>query len=139
MKMATRPAEHEPEKPLGLVWVYCPSHPAPLALQPGGPLEAEAHVYRGRKPPEQGPLSVVVFCPSEEDEVASGMRNLRTLAPDAPILVFGPGDDPRFAWAALRAGARGFVHDGMRPAQIVREVLRVSKGEIAFPARGVLF
>jgi DNA-binding NarL/FixJ family response regulator len=52
---------------------------------------------------------------------------------DSPILIFALQNDLDLAEAALRAGARGFVHAGMIPKQILRALSVVSKGEIAAP------
>jgi DNA-binding NarL/FixJ family response regulator len=52
---------------------------------------------------------------------------------DIPILIFALQNDLDLAEAALRGGARGFVHAGMMPKQILRALSVVSKGEIAAP------
>jgi DNA-binding NarL/FixJ family response regulator len=52
---------------------------------------------------------------------------------DSPILIFALQNDLKLAEAALRGGARGFVHAGMMPKQILRALSVVSKGEIAAP------
>ena len=54
-----------------------------------------------------------------------------------PILIFASQNDPKLAEASLRGGARGFVHAGMMPKQVLRALSVVSKGEIAAP-RGLL-
>ncbi len=68
--------------------------------------------------------------------MASEIRRLRVLAEDAPVLVFGSRVDGRLAEGGLRAGASGFIHAGMRPAQIVQAVEMASEGETVIP--GVL-
>ena len=41
--------------------------------------------------------------------------------------------DARVAWDALRAGARGFIHAGMPPDQVVRAVTVAAAGELVAP------
>jgi DNA-binding NarL/FixJ family response regulator len=50
-----------------------------------------------------------------------------------PLLVFGSQLDLGLAWAALKNGADGFVHAQMHPAQVLRAVEVVQKGELAAP------
>lgn len=125
----------EPEErgTLGQVWISCP-HPE---LPPGLKAALEAGncvVHEGREPPKGKPPSCVVLCAGgEEDDVASGLGRLRTLAPGTPVLVFGSSKDPRIASAALRAGACGFVHSGTPPEQTARALSLVAKGEVVIP------
>ncbi|MDP8947906.1 MAG: response regulator transcription factor, partial [Actinomycetota bacterium] len=87
------------------------------------------HVYEGRKPRgTQDPSAVVLW--SNGRDVASEVRRIRTFIPDAAILIFAVHMDPRVAQSALRAGASGFIHAGMRPEQIVRALRLASAGEI---------
>lgn len=127
--MAAQPATLE-HKPLGLVWIKCP-YPV-LALGLEKILGAEAHVYRGIHPPTRVDFSSIVYCPNGED-VASEIRRLRDLVPDVPNIVFGLNVDPGLAKDAIRAGARGFIHAGMPPAQIVRALFLASRGEVVIP------
>jgi DNA-binding NarL/FixJ family response regulator len=58
----------------------------------------------------------------------------RQLSPSAaPILVFGWHLDLPLARAAIRAGASGFIHAGMTPAQLARAVAVAAKGELVAP------
>ena len=50
-----------------------------------------------------------------------------------PILIFAPQNDLKLAEASLRGGARGFVHAGMTPEQILRALSVASKGELVAP------
>jgi len=122
----TSAKEHEPEKDLGLVWINCP-HKEGIALV-GEALRKRACVYVGKQPPEGETPSSVVFCPNSED-VALGVRRLRALAPDVPILVFGLRVDPQLARRALLAGARGFIYLGMQPAQVFRAIFAAFRGK----------
>ena len=51
--------------------------------------------------------------------------------------MLGPSADLSLARAALRAGARGFVHAGMGPGQIARALRVAVEGEVVLP-RGLL-
>jgi DNA-binding NarL/FixJ family response regulator len=48
-------------------------------------------------------------------------------------LVFASHLDLALAWATLKNGADGFVHAQMHPAQVLRAVEVVQKGELAAP------
>jgi DNA-binding NarL/FixJ family response regulator len=74
----------------------------------------------------------LVLCTSNR-AVAPEARRLRALAPQAPILVFGPYADASLAREALRAGANGFIHARMTPEQISRILSTVSKNEVVMP------
>ncbi|WP_273845017.1 LuxR family transcriptional regulator [Rubrobacter calidifluminis] len=80
------------------------------------------------------PPDCVILCVSGEEDgglvAQAGER-----AGGAPIVAFAPREDLALAEQALRAGARGFVHAGMSPAQVVRAVEVVLQGELAAPRR----
>ncbi len=114
-------------KPLGTVRVECPYPVLSFALKEI--LKGEAHVYEGRKPRgAQDPSSVILW--SDGRDVTSEVRRIRTFIPDAAILIFALRVDPQLAAKALRAGASGFIHAGMRPEEIVRALRLASAGEI---------
>lgn len=112
------------------VWVRGPHREAALLVERA--LEAKANVYVGKEPPTGEAPSSIILCPNGEG-VAQEMRRLRSLAPDAPILVLGPRVEPRLAQTALLAGAHGFIHLGMQPAQIARALSAVSEGYAVVP------
>lgn len=118
--------EDDPEKAFGLVWISCPCKEAITLV--GEALGKRARLYVGKQLPEGESPSSVIFCPKEED-VAQGVRRFRVLTPNMPVLVFGLRVDPQLARAALLAGAHGFIHLGMQPAQVVLALLAASKGE----------
>jgi hypothetical protein len=95
-------------------------------------LEEKANVYVGKELPTGEAPSSIILCPNGEG-VAQEMRRLWSLAPDAPILVLGPRVEPRLARTALLAGAHGFIHVGMQPAQIARALSAVSEGYAVVP------
>ncbi len=117
-------------RPLGVIRIEC-TYPV-LALALREILKEEAHVYVGRKPRGvEDPASVIMY--SNRRDVYSEVRRIRTFIPDAAILVFAPHPDTQLVRNALRAGARGFVHAGMHPEQIVRAVRLVSEGKTTVP------
>jgi DNA-binding NarL/FixJ family response regulator len=81
--------------------------------------------------------SLVIYCPKDEgvsEEAARGVTSLQARAPDACIVVLGlSGSDLPLAHAALKAGARGFLHLGMQPSQIARALRLACQGEAVFP------
>lgn len=94
-------------------------------------LRAAGYACCGQKPRGQEPSAVVV-CPDGE-AIAQEVKHLRDLVPDVPVLVLGLRNDPSVARAALRAGARGFVHVGMPPEQIAHALSWALKGEVVIP------
>jgi DNA-binding NarL/FixJ family response regulator len=61
------------------------------------------------------------------------MRRLQSQAPNSPVVVFSQTNEPRLVEAALRAGAGGFVHAGMRPQTIAMALTLASEGEVLIP------
>lgn len=59
---------------------------------------------------------------------------IRTRAPDLPILVLSMHQERFYAERALRAGARGYLMKQADPAEIVPAVRRVLAGEVALSA-----
>jgi FixJ family two-component response regulator len=119
--------EHEAEKDFGLIWVSCPCKEAIVLVGEG--LGKRARVYVGEQPPEGEDPSSVVFCPKGEG-VVQGVRRLRALAPDVPLLLFDLRVDAKLARTALLAGAHGIIHLGMQATQVARALSAASKGEI---------
>ena len=86
---------------------------------------------------EQKTPALAIYVPNDEDvgeDVARGVTALQGLVPDASIVLLGlsSGDLP-LAHAALRAGARGFLHLEMQPSQIARALRLACQGEVVFP------
>ena len=118
-------------KSLGLIWLYCP-YPI-LARGLSEVLGEEASVYLGEEPPEGATPSSIVFCAGTTEDMSHRVGKLKEALPDVPVLVFGLGNGLTFARAALQAGARGFVHVGMPPEQVIRALSVALRGEIAVP------
>jgi DNA-binding NarL/FixJ family response regulator len=78
------------------------------------------------------PCTVVLW---SEDRVSlcEDIERVRRASPDSPVLVLGLREDPPLAMAALKAGARGFVHAGMSPEQVARAISVVARGEEVVP------
>jgi DNA-binding NarL/FixJ family response regulator len=119
-------------KPLGLVWVVTPSH----SITTEGlkqVLEGKAEVKIGGHSCAGSPSCVVLYAGHLEEGCLEDMGGIRELYPGVPLLVFGSQLDLELAWSALKQGADGFVHAQMDPAQVLRAVEVVQKGELAAP------
>jgi DNA-binding NarL/FixJ family response regulator len=91
-------------------------------------------VHRGPQVPHAAAPSVVVYSPlAGENELASEVRKLKELAPEAAIVVFGASAEVSLARAALKAGANGLLHAGMPPERIVRALEKAHEGEEVLP------
>ena len=117
-------------EPLRLAWIDCPYPVAAIGL--AQILKSEALLHIGREPPEEAP-SVVIFGFGGPEGLLEGVKRIRKQSQNAVIIVFGLHLDLSAARTALRAGARGFIHAGMQPKQIVRAVEVALEGEIVAP------
>jgi DNA-binding NarL/FixJ family response regulator len=120
------------KKPLGLVWVLTP----PYSITTEGlkkVLEGRAEVHIGGETSAGSPSCVVLYAGSMEEGWLEGMARVRALYPGVPLLVFASQLDLGLAWDTLKNGADGFVHALMDPAQVLRAVEAVQKGELAAP------
>ncbi len=101
------------------------------ALRKGG-----ISVHCGLQAPQrQGAAvpSVVIYSPKVDEELASGVQELKELNPQAAIVVFGASADLSLARAAIQAEADGFLHAGMSPEQIARALHKAHEGEDVTP------
>ena len=122
---------HNSSKPLGTIWLDCdPYSVVTIGLK--GSLQERARVQVGRTGPADSPSSVIL-CAEGTEDVSERVRRAREAHPGVPILVFGLGVDLSLARVALQAGARGFIHAGMRPEQIIRAIEIAAKGEMVAP------
>ena len=120
-------------KPLGLVWIYCDPH----SVVTSGlirTLEERARVRVGGQNVGEAPSSIIL-CSDDAERIPNTVEHTKKRNPGASILVFGLREDLPLARAALRAGARGFIHAGMRPKQLIRAVEVAAEGEIVAPRR----
>ncbi len=120
-------------KPLGLIWIYCGPHSV-VSIGLRQTLEERARVRMGRQKSGDAP-SFIILCSDDPGSVSSSVGHIKEQNPDASVLVFGLREDLPLARAALRAGARGFIHAGMRPEQLIRAVEVAAEGEIVAPRR----
>lgn len=134
----TAAAEPTPQKKeseaKGPIWIKCSRLAIPPVLE-GALLRAEeTWVHRGDAPPPvEGPRpALVVLCWGGEGADRE-VRKLRALALGSPILVFGPSADRQLTVAALKAGARGFLHPGMASEEIARALSLAAKGVVVLP------
>ena len=120
------------KKPLGLVWVLSPSY----SITTEGlkkVLEGKAEVRIGGQSCAGSPSCVVLYAGRLQEGCLEGMGRIRELYPGVPLLVLGSQLDLGLASSALKDGADGFVHAMMHPAQVLRAVEVVQKGELAAP------
>ena len=121
------------KKSLGLVWVLSSSYSITMAGLKKV-LEGKADVCIGGESCAGSPSCVVLYAGGGMEEgYLEGMGRIRELHPGVPLLVFGSQLDLGLAWATLKNGADGFVHALMDPAQVLRAVEVVQKGELAAP------
>jgi len=101
-------------------------------------LEKRARVWVGPGGVGAAPAdepSLVILCPEDAEDATEGIKRFKEENPDATILVFGSRLDLSLARVALRAGARGYIHGGMRPEHMLRAVEVAAEGEIAAPRK----
>jgi DNA-binding NarL/FixJ family response regulator len=120
-------------KPLGLIWISGDPHSV-VSIGLRRTLEERARVHIGAQNGNDAPSSIIL-CSSEAEGIFDEVGSLKEQNPGASVLVFGLHEDLPLAQTALRAGARGFIHAGMRPEQLLRAVEVAAEGEIVAPRR----
>src|SRR5918997_3834019 len=119
---------------LGLVWIDC-SYPV-VAAGLKEALEGRARVHVGDTAPTDAEVPYcAVFDTSGSESISEGIERIRGINPDISILAFSLHVDLPLARAALRHGARGFIHAGMELDQIARAVEVAVEGEIVAPRK----
>jgi DNA-binding NarL/FixJ family response regulator len=119
---------------LGLVWIDCP-YPV-VAAGLGEALKMRARLHVGKTAPTDAEVPCcAVFDTSGTEGISEGIERIRGVDPDISILAFSLHVDLPLARAALRHGARGFIHAGMELDQIVRAVEVAVEGEIVAPRK----
>jgi DNA-binding NarL/FixJ family response regulator len=96
-------------------------------------LEAHAWVHVGQKAPKGVPSFIILCVDGVEGGLTENMEQVRNSSPDVPVVVLGLRLDMRVARDALQAGARGYMHAGMAPDQVVRAVTVAATGELVAP------
>ncbi|HET7273491.1 MAG TPA: response regulator transcription factor [Rubrobacter sp.] len=121
-------------EPLGLVWIDC-SYPV-VAAGLKGALEGRARVHLGQTAPTDAAVpSSAIFDTGGVRGLSEGIERIRAFNPEISILVFSLHVDLPLARAALRLGARGFIHAGMELDQVARAVEVATRGEIVAPRK----
>ena len=119
---------------LGAVWIKSSTASLASAGLEISLKKSGTRVYRRPEAPQDPTPSVVVYClEGSVDDLTSRVQQLKELAPDAAIVIFGPSADLSLARAAVLAGADGFLHAGMPPKQIARALQKVHEGEEVLP------
>src|SRR5215212_10613716 len=138
-----REASHDPlkgeatlvgEERLGLVWIDCPYPVVAAGLREALEGRARVHVGRTAPPSAEVPLCAV-FDTGGAESISEGIERIRGANPEISILAFSLHVDLALARAALRHGARGFIHAGMELDQIARAVEVAAEGEIVAPRK----
>lgn len=119
---------------LGAVWIKSSSSSL-LSVGLESALKASGtSVHRGPRAPQgTGAPSVIVYSAEGEDGLASGIRELKELTPQAAVVVFGASADLSLARTAVLGGADGFLHAGMPPEQIARALYKAQSGQEVLP------
>jgi hypothetical protein len=99
----------------GVFWVKYPYSLVVLEIEVR--LEAADHVYYGEEVLVNNAPSSMIYCPKEEDDVASAVERLRRAAGNIPVIVLGSRLDPQLAQRVLLAGAASVVHLERYPGQ----------------------
>lgn len=128
----TQPVGGEP-KSLGLVWIKC-TYPV-VAAGLKSALEDRTRVHLGSSAPMGEVPSCAIYDTGGVEGLSEGLERIKEVNPDISILVFNLHLDLPLARAALRGGARGFIHAGMQLDQIVHAVKAAMEGEIAVPRK----
>ena len=117
---------------LGLVWIDCLYPVVAAGLERA--LEGRALLHVGQTAPEVPPRCAI-FDTSGDEAISEGIERIKEVDPEIPILAFSLHVDLPLARAALRHGARGFIHAGMELDQIARAVEVAVEGEIVAPRK----
>ncbi len=119
---------------LGAVWIKSNTSSLVSVALKSVLKKSGANVHCGPRAPQGASApSVVVYIPEGEDELASGVRELKEQNPRAAVVVFAASADLSLARAAVLAGADGFLHAGMPPEQIARALHKAHDGEEVLP------
>jgi DNA-binding NarL/FixJ family response regulator len=137
---AMRLTEGSGEGNLGFVQVVCPYSVATAGLAYA---LMKAGIRYGPEPPLGSTPGCVVLCAQDAENIAEAIGRIRKASTGEatedkageayPVLIFAAQNDLKLAEAALRGGARGFVHAGMTPKQILRALSVAVKGELVAP------
>jgi DNA-binding NarL/FixJ family response regulator len=105
-----------------------------LRAEPGVRVVAEAEDGRTavRLAAEMAPDVVVMDINMPDLNGIDATRELARAVPSAAVLVLTMFDDDDWVFAAMRAGARGYVRKGADQQEIARAIMAVAAGEAIF-------
>ncbi len=107
-----------------------------MAAGLGEALKMRARLHVGKTVPTDAEVPCcAVFDTGGTEGISEGIERIRGVDPDISILAFSLHVDLPLARAALRHGARGFIHGGMELDQIARAVEVAVEGEIVAPRK----
>jgi DNA-binding NarL/FixJ family response regulator len=132
-RLEERRSESSESNALGLVWIDCPYPVVAAGLKSA--LEGRARVHLGASPPPDDVPYSAIFDTGGVVGLSEGIRRIQEVNPEISVLAFSLHVDLPLARAALRLGARGFVHAGMEPEQIARAVEVAARGEVVAPRK----
>jgi DNA-binding NarL/FixJ family response regulator len=99
-------------------------------------LEGRARVHVGQTAPAEADVPCcAIFDTSGPESISEGIERIKNVDPDISTLVFSLHVDLPLARAALRNGARGYIHAGMELDQVARAVEVAAEGEIVAPRK----
>ena len=121
-------------EPTGTVWIHCPYPVVATGLSDA--FEGVFRVHLGRSVPADGVVPLcAIFDTGGEENLSEGISRIQGVGHEIPILVFSLHVDLPLARAALRLGARGFIHAGMELDQVARASKVAATGEIVVPRK----
>ena len=117
-------------EPRHYIWIECP-YPL-IAAGLARALEGTSFRYM------QGPVEtkvphLVVLWADDAGSLSESVEHLRKARPNLVILVLGLCEDLGLAAAALKAGARGFIHAGLSAEQTARALSMAARGKVVAP------
>jgi DNA-binding NarL/FixJ family response regulator len=122
------------KKELGTVWIDCPRVLPKLRTALESQAAAVEYFDGEPRPQREDNPSLIVVCVDDKEAVSKKVKRLRTLVPKTPILAFISSSSVLcLAEEALRAGAHGFVHAGMRPERIAMAISAVAEDVVLIP------
>lgn len=104
----------------------------PVDIVEGATLyDALEHVGRARCSGAMDLIVLDLLMPGMDGLV--GLRKLRQVCPDVPIIIISALDDAQMIETAFELGVRGYIPKGMTGAKLVKALAKVIDGEIYRP------
>jgi DNA-binding NarL/FixJ family response regulator len=118
---------------LGTVWIDSSLPVVAAGLEVA--FEEIAQVHLGRAAPKGVVPFCAIFDTGGEEDLSEGIRRIKEVSPEIPILIFSLRVELSLARAALKHGAKGFIHAGMELDQIARAAEVAASGEVVVPRK----